>query len=155
MIPAYPGLKLLIDLTVRAPARRLLRTVRVARVLGVCGTAMLVWGACLDVEARQDRPRPALNWVGVTGHAWGGWVLPGVEVEDWVEDARALCAPEEYCEVNVFEGTELVTHEYPVPEANRRALKWVFLYRHNETPRIVVEEAHATPGGEKRRWTFQ
>jgi len=133
----------------------LLRTVRVAGLLGACGTAVFLLGADLNVEARQEQARPALRWVGVTGHAWGGWVRPGIEVEDWVEDATALCAPEDYCEVNVFEGTELVTHEYPVPEANRPGLKWVFVYRHSETPRIVVEEAHATPAGEKRRWTCQ
>jgi hypothetical protein len=124
-------------------------------VLGSCATAIVLWGMCLDSEARQDRPWPVLNWVGVTAHAWGGWVLPGVEVEDWVEEARALCAAEEYCEVNVFEGAELATHEYPVPAANRPALKWVFVYRHSETPRIVVEEAHAAPGRDKRKWTLQ
>ena len=133
----------------------LLKMCGVAGLLSACGTAVFLWGAGPKVEARQDQPRPVLRWVGVTGHAWGGWVRPGIEVDDWVEDARALCAPEEYCEVNVFEGTELVTHEYPVPEANRRGLKWVFVYRHSETPRIVVEEAHATPGKKKRRWTFQ
>ena len=67
---------------------------------------------------------------------------------------RGYCAGEDVCEVNVFEGTELATHEYPVPDANRAALKWVLLYRHDETPRIVIEEAHAAPGQEKRRWTF-
>ena len=95
-----------------------------------------------------------LRFIGVTGHAWGTWVEPGVEIEDWLDDARGYCAGEDVCEVNVFEGTELATHEYPVPDANRAALKWVLLYRHDETPRIVIEEAHAAPGQEKRRWTF-
>lgn len=133
----------------------LLMTVRFAIVLAACGVAISPWGARVDVEAQQGQPRPVLNWLGVTGHAWGGWVRPGVGVEDWVEDARALCVDEDYCQVNVFEGPELATHEYPVPEANRQGLKWVFTYRHHETPRIVVEEAHATSGGERRRWTFQ
>ena len=96
-----------------------------------------------------------LNFVGVTGHAWGVWARPGVEVEDWVEEARGYCAPELYCEVNVFEGAQLATHEYPVPEANRAALKWVFVYRDDATPKIVIEEAHAAPGQEKRRWVFE
>ncbi len=111
----------------------------------------------LDGMAQQTEPqrRPVLNFVGVTAHAWGAWVRPGGAVEDWVEEARGLCAPEEYCEVNVFEGAELATHEYPVPEANRAALKWVLVYQHDETPRIAVEEAHVAAGREKRRWTFQ
>ena len=79
---------------------------------------------------------------------------PGATVEDWVEQAIALCAGDEICEVNVFEGSELVTHEIPVPEANRAGLKWVLLYRQDETPRVVVEEAHAEPGREPRTWTF-
>ena len=117
----------------------------------------ILLGASVDGLAQQSEARqpPVLNFVGVTAHAFGGWVHPGGAVEDWVEEARALCAPEDYCEVNVFEGAELATHEYPVPEANQAALKWVFVYQHDETPRIVVEEAHAAPGSEKRRWTFQ
>ncbi len=123
----------------------------VCLALGLMGTNGLV------ASAEQDRSsgRPVLNFVGVTAHSWGTWVVPGVEVEEWVEEARGFCAPEEYCEVNVFEGIELATHEYPVPEANRRGLKWVFVYRHSETPRIVIEEAHGNRDGEKRRWTFQ
>ena len=136
---------------------RFLGTVRVGRAFGTFGTAALLCVGGLDVEAGQGEPRrpPVLNFVGVTGHAWGTWVRSDVEVEDWVEEARGLCAPEEYCEVNVFEGADLATHEYPVPEANRAALKWVFVYRHNETPRIVVEEAHPAPERERRRWTFR
>ena len=137
--------------------RRVSKSARVVWACGAVGTAVLLVGTGLGVEAQQPAPRarPVLNFVGVTAHAWGTWVGPGVEVEDWVDEARAYCAPEEYCEVNVFEGVEFATHEYPVPEANREALKWVFVYRHTETPRIVVEEAHATPAREKRRWTFQ
>ena len=123
----------------------------VCLALGLIGTNGLVG------SAEQDRSsgRPVLNFVGVTAHSWGTWVVPGVEVEEWVEEARGFCAPEEYCEVNVFEGIELATHEYPVPEENRRGLKWVFVYRHSETPRIVIEEANGNRDGEKRRWTFQ
>ena len=95
-----------------------------------------------------------LRWVGTTSHAWGAWVPAGATVEDWVEQAIALCAGDEICEVNVFEGPDLVTHEIPVPEANRPGLKWVFLYRQDETPSVVVEEAHAEPGREPRTWTF-
>ena len=68
------------------------------------------------------------------------WVGGGVEVEEWTEEVRRYCESEEYCEVNVFEGVEFATHEYPVPDENRKALKWVFVYRQNETPRIVVDE---------------
>ena len=114
----------------------------------------LVCTASLAVKAQQDNSqrRPVLNFVGVTGHAWGTWVHPGVEVEDWGEEARGFCAPEEFCEVNVFEGAEFATHEYPVPEVNRGALKWVFVYRQYEIPRIVIEEAHEDPARERRRW---
>ena len=108
--------------------------------------------------AGQDRGAEAepvvLRWVGTTSHAWGAWVPAGATVEDWVEQAIALCTGDEICEVNVFEGPELVTHEIPVPEANRPGLKWVFLYRQDETPSVVVEEAHAEPGREPRTWTF-
>ena len=51
----------------------------------------LLGTASLAVKAQQDnsqRRRPVLNFVGVTGHAWGTWVHSGVEVEDWVEEAR-------------------------------------------------------------------
>ena len=37
-----------------------------------------------------------------------------------------------------------------VPKANLPGLKWVLTYRHNETPRVVVEEVRAEPGKEKR-----
>ena len=61
-------------------------------VLGLLGTNGLV------SFAEQDRSsgRPVLNFVGVTAHSWGTWVVPGVEVEEWVEEARGFCAPEEY-----------------------------------------------------------
>ena len=47
------------------------------------------------------------------------------------------------------------THEYPVPDGNRRALNWVFVFRHNESPKNLVEEAHSTPAGVKHRRTFE
>jgi hypothetical protein len=133
------------------------RIIRVVRVLVACGAAVVLSRAGLDAEAQPGGSRrpPVLNFVGVTAHAWGVWVRPGVEVEDWVEEARDYCAPEQYCEVNVFEGAQLATHEYPVPEANRAALKWVFVYRDDAMPKIVIEEAHAAPGQEKRRWVFE
>jgi hypothetical protein len=133
------------------------KRVRVVGTVGALGTAVLLCGPGVGAETQQGqpRPRPVLNFVGVTAHAWGMWVEPGVDVEDWVEEARGYCAPEQFCEVNVFEGAELATHESPVPEANRAALKWVFTYRHDETPRIMVEEAHTAPGQETRRWTFE
>ena len=110
--------------------------------------------AVLDAATEQGDSRrpPLLNFVGVTGHAWGMWVGSGVAVEEWIEEARRYCESEEYCEVNVFEGAEFATHEYPVPDENRKALKWVFVYRQNETPRIVVEEVHPDQARESRRW---
>ena len=100
-------------------------------------------------------PEPVVfRWVGTTAHAWGAWVTPGASVEDWIEQAIPLCAGEDVCEVNVFEGSEHATHEIPVPEANREGLKWVLRYRRDETPRVVVEEVRAEPGREPRTWTF-
>ena len=112
-----------------------------------------------SARAAQDRgaadsERVVFRWVGTTGHAWGAWVAVGASVEDWVEEAIALCAEEDFCEVNVFEGPEHATHEIPVPEANREGLKWVVRYRHRETPRVVVEEVQTEPGRELRTWTF-
>ncbi len=115
--------------------------------------------ATAAAQAVRDRGAEAepvvFRWVGTTAHAWGAWVTPGAAVEDWVEEAVALCAGEDLCEVNVFEGPEHVTHEIPVPEANRAGLKWVLRYRHDEAPRVVVEEVRAEPGREEpRTWTF-
>ena len=84
----------------------------------------------------------------------GAWVTPGASVEDWVEQAIPLCAGEDVCEINVFEGPEHATHEIPVPQANRVALKWVLRYRRDETPRVVVEEVQAEPDREPRTWAF-
>ena len=73
------------------------------------GSVVVVVCSGLDGMAEQPEAqrRPVLNFVGVTAHAWGAWVRPGVMVEDWVEEARGLCAPEEYCEVNGLRGRRL------------------------------------------------
>ena len=92
--------------------------------------------------------------LGTTGHSWGAWISPGFAVEEWLPRARPLCGQEENCQINVFEGPSLATHENPVPAANLSALKWVVTYRHNETPRVIVEEKRAEPGKEMRRLTF-
>ena len=106
-------------------------------------------------ERRAAEAEPVVfRWVGTTAHAWGAWVTPGATVEDWVEQAISLCAGEDVCEINVFEGPEHATHEIPVPEANREGLKWVLHYRRDETPGVVVEEVRAEPGRERRTWTF-
>ena len=110
-------------------------------------------------RAAQDRgtadAEPVVfRWVGTTAHAWGAWVTPGAAVEDWVEQAIALCAGEDLCEINVFDGPEHATHEIPVPEANRAGLKWILRYRRGGTPRVVVEEVRTEPGHESRTWTF-
>ena len=105
-------------------------------------------------RAAADADPVVFRWVGTTGHSWGAWVRAGASVEDWVEQAVALCGEEAICEVNAFDGPEHATHEIPVPEANRDGLKWVLRYRHRETPRVVVEEMQTEPGRELRRWTF-
>ena len=100
-------------------------------------------------------PEPVVfRWVGTTAHAWGAWVTPGASVDDWVEQAIELCAGEDICEINVFEGPEHATHEIPVPEANRDGLRWILQYRRDAKPRVVVEEVRAEPGREPRTWTF-
>ncbi len=120
--------------------------------------AVYLRGVEVDREALRARwtdPEPVVfRWVGTTAHAWGAWVTPGASVEDWVEQAIPLCAGEDVCEINVFEGPEHATHEIPVPEANRAGLKWVLRYRRDETPRVVVEEVRTEPGRELRTWTF-
>ncbi len=94
------------------------------------------------------------NLVGIMAQNWGVWVEPGLEMEDWLDEARAYCADDDICDVRIFEGPELATHEVPVPEENRPGLRWIFRYRAAETPPIVVEEAHGQNGAEPRRWTF-
>ncbi len=122
-------------------------------LLGATGAGRAASAAAQD-RAAADAEQVVLRWVGTTAHAWGAWVRPGASVDDWVEQAVALCGEEEFCEVNVFEGAEHATHEIPVPEANRDGLKWVLRYRHHETPRVLVEEVRTEPGRELRTWTF-
>ena len=114
--------------------------------------------AAVPLRAAQDRgaadAEPVVfRWVGTTAHAWGAWVTPGASVEEWVEQAIALCAGEDICEINVFEGPDHATHEIPVPAANRAGLRWVLRYRYDATPRVVVEELRTEPGREPRTWT--
>ena len=124
-----------------------------ALVLGLAPTADGPAFAAQDRRAADAEP-VVFRWVGTTAHAWGAWVTPGTTVDDWVEEAVALCAGEDLCEINVFEGPEHATHEIPVPEANRAGLKWVLRYQRDGAPRVVVEEVRAEPGREPRTWTF-
>ena len=41
-----------------------------------------------------------------------------------------------------------------VPEKNRAALKWIFEYDENASPKIVIVEGNPAPGEEPQRWTF-
>ncbi len=107
-----------------------------------------------QVRGAADAEPAVFRWVGTTAHTWGAWVTPGATVEDWVEEAIALCAGEDLCEINVFDGPEHATHEIPVPEANRAGLKWVLRYQRGSAPRVVVEEVRTEPGRERRTWTF-
>tara|TARA_A100001037_G_C14824573_1_gene489265 strand:+ start:151 stop:507 length:357 start_codon:yes stop_codon:yes gene_type:complete len=100
------------------------------------------------------RAQGVFNLVGIMAQNWGVWVEPGLAVEDWIDEARAYCADDDICDVRIFEGPELATHEVPVPEENRAGLRWIFRYRAGETPPIVVEEAHGQGGAEPRTWTF-
>ena len=124
-----------------------------ARWTEMAATAAGPARAAQDAGAADPEP-VVFRWVGTTAHAWGAWVSPGASVEDWVEQAIPLCAGEDVCEINVFEGPEHATHEIPVPEANRAGLRWVLRYRRGETPRVVIEEVRAEPGREPRTWTF-
>ena len=129
------------------------------RGAGPAPPAVLEHGFAGPPPAAQDRAAAdaepvVFRWVGTTAHAWGAWVTPGAAVEDWVEQAIPLCAGEDLCEINVFEGPEHATHEIPVPEANRAGLRWVLRYRRDGTPRVVVEEVRAEPGREPRTWSF-
>ncbi len=123
--------------------RRALFAVGLAFFLSVGATA----------QQQGDGP-PPLNPVGLMGLAWGAWVEPDTKMEDWVQMAKFLCRGEEFCKINVFDGPELATHVDPVPEENRKALKYVFTYQQGETPPIVVREAQPEEGTEPREWTF-
>ena len=123
-------------------------------ILSLVATAARPAPAAQDRDTADGDAAVVFRWVGTTSHAWGAWVTPGASVEDWIEQAIPLCSDEDFCLINVFEGPEHATHEIPVPEANRVGLKWVLSYRHQETPRVVVEEVRAEPGREPRTWTF-
>ena len=75
-------------------------------------------------------------------------------MEDWVQMGKFLCQGEDFCQINVFDGPELATHVDPVPEENRKALKYVFTYEQGESPLVVVREARPEEGQEPREWTF-
>lgn len=103
---------------------------------------------------QQGNSPPHLNPVGLTGLAWGAWVRPDTKMEDWVRMGKRLCQGEEFCRINVFDGPELATHIDPVPEQNRKGLKYVFTYQEGESPPVTVREAQPEEGKEPREWTF-
>ena len=105
------------------------------------------------VPAQQDGP--PLNPVGLTGLAWGAWIRPDTKMEDWVQMGKGVCRGEEFCKINVFDGPELATHIDPVPEENRKALKYVFTYEEGQSPSVTVREVHPEEGKEPREWTFE
>ena len=109
----------------------------------------------LGVAAQQrgDAP-PPLNIVGLTGLSFGAWIEPETKMEDWVQMARFVCQAEEFCKINVFDGPELATHADPVPEENRKGLKYVLTYEKGESPPVTVREVHPEEGKEPREWTF-
>ena len=125
------------------------------RVVALTLTCAVVSGLATNGPVGAFRAQPVLNFVGVTAHNWGTWVEPGTEVDDWLNEARSYCAGEALCDVRVFEGPELATHEYPVPEANRAALRWVLTYREGESPPLVIEEIDATSGNVLNRRTYE
>ena len=109
----------------------------------------------LPAVAPAQQDGPPLNPVGLTGLAWGAWIQPDTKMEAWVQMGKGLCQGEEFCKINVFEGPELVTHIDPVPEENRKALKYVFTYEEGESPSVTVREVHPEEGKEPREWTFE
>ncbi len=123
--------------------RRALVTISIAFFLSVAVTG----------QQQGDSP-PPLNPVGLTGLAWGAWIQPDTKLEDWVQIGKFLCQGEDFCQINVFDGPELATHVDPVPEENRKALKYVFTYEQGESPLVVVREAQPEEGQEPREWTF-
>ncbi len=104
-------------------------------------------------QQRGDAP-PPLNIVGLTGLSFGAWIEPETKMEDWVQMARLVCQAEEFCKINVFDGPELATHADPVPEENRKGLKYVLTYEKGESPPVIVREVHPEEGKEPREWTF-
>ena len=109
----------------------------------------------LPAVAPAQQDGPPLNPVGLTGLAWGAWIRPDTKMEDWVQMGKGVCRGEEFCKINVFEGPELATHIDPVPEENRKALKYVFTYEEGQSPSVTVREVHPEEGKEPREWTFE
>lgn len=109
----------------------------------------------LPAVAPAQQDGPPLNPVGLTGLAWGAWIRPDTKMEDWVQMGKGVCRGEEFCKINVFDGPELATHIDPVPEENRKALKYVFTYEEGESPSVTVREVHPEEGKEPREWTFE
>lgn len=109
----------------------------------------------LPAVAPAQQDGPPLNPVGLTGLAWGAWIRPDTKMEDWVRMGKGVCRGEEFCKINVFDGPELATHIDPVPEENRKALKYVFTYEEGESPSVTVREVHPEEGKEPREWTFE
>ena len=109
----------------------------------------------LPAAAPAQQDGPPLNPVGLTGLAWGAWIRPDTKMEDWVQMGKRVCQGEEFCKINVFDGPELATHIDPVPEENRKALKYVFTYEEGESPSVTVREVHPEEGKEPREWTFE
>ena len=116
--------------------------------------ALLVAVGSAAAQQQGDGP-PPLNPVGLMGLAWGAWVEPDTKMEDWVQMGKFLCRGEEFCKINVFDGPELATHLDPVPEENRKGLKYVFTYEEGESPPVTVLEAQPEEGEEPREWTFE
>ncbi len=108
----------------------------------------------LSAVAPAQQDGPPLNPVGLTGLAWGAWIRPDTKMEDWVQMGKVVCRGEEFCKINVFDGPELATHIDPVPEENRKALKYVFTYEEGESPSVTVREVHPEEGKEPQEWTF-
>ena len=124
--------------------RRALVTISIAFFLSVAATG----------QQQGDSP-PPLNPVGLTGLAWGAWIQPDTKMEDWVQMGKGVCRGEEFCKINVFDGAELATHVDPVPEENRKGLKYVFTYEEGASPPVTVREAQPEEGQEPREWTFE
>ncbi len=110
--------------------------------------------ATAAVGQQQGGSPPPLNPVGLTGLAWGAWVASDTKMEAWVKMGKGLCQGEEFCKINVFDGPEHATHIDPVPEENRKGLKYVFTFEEGKSPSVTVREARPEKGEELREWTF-
>ena len=64
-----------------------------------------VWraGAALMITvsvAQFVQAQGLFNLVGIMAHNWGVWVEPGLEIEDWIDEARAYCSDDDICDVS-------------------------------------------------------